>query len=211
MSINKNGIITEQCFSTSLLSQYDTNFYIEPDNSIWIRIAHHNNPANTGLFSSSDTFTTSVYKDKNRWFNVSLCNLISGTWELMVKQKQTSTSSEEKYRWTQKTNPMGGSWSDVQPTSSNIIRNTSSGYINNSMGGIYKHNSNTYLVIANVYNGNWFGAFGAWTNYNGGIPGFPSTAITTGYMDLYLRVDSVSNIKVSKNKVGFIAKDFIEL
>ena len=129
----------------------------------------------------------------------------------MVKQKQAATSSEEKYRWTQKTNPMSGSWSDVQPTSSNIIRNTSSGYINNSMGGIYKHNSNTYLVIANVYNGNWFGAFGAWTNYNGGIPGFPSTAITTGYMDLYLRVDNVTNIKVSKNKAGFIAKDFIEL
>ena len=108
-------------------------------------------------------------------------------------------------------NPMSGSWSDVQPTSSNIIRNTSSGYINNSMGGIYKHNSNTYLVIANVYNSNWFGAFGAWTNHNGGTPGFPNTTITTGYMDLYLRVDSVSNTKVSKNKVGFIAKDFIEL
>lgn len=210
MSIGKNGVITERSFSTSLLSQYDTNFYDEPDGSIWIRIAHHNNPTNTGLFSSSDTFTTSVYKDENRWFNVSLCNLVSGTWELMVKQKRTSSSSEEKYRWTQKTNPMAGSWSDVQPTSSNIVRNTSSGYVNNSMGGIYKHNSLTYLVIANGNNGNWFGAFGAWTNHEGGIPGFPNTVITTGYMDLYLRVDNITNTKVSKNKVGFTARDFIE-
>lgn len=129
----------------------------------------------------------------------------------MVKQKQTSSSSEEKYRWTQKTNPMGGSWNDVQPSSSNIVRNTSNGYTANSMGGIYKASSNTYLIIANASNGNWFGAFGSWSNHQGGIPGFPNTVITTGYMDLYLRVDNLNIVKVSKNKSGFIAKDFIEL
>lgn len=209
MSIKKNGIINEKVFTETLSCQYDTNYYVEPDGSVWIRIFHHNNPA-SGLFASTDSFTTSVYKDANRWFNVSLCNNISGTWELMIKQKLTISDAETKYRWSQKTNPMLGSYADVAPTSSNIVKNTSSGYSTTS-GGIYKLNSNTYLVVANQNNGNWFGAIGAWSEYQGGIPGYPNTAITTGYMDLYLRIDVKSNNKTSKNKVGFISNNFYEI
>ena len=208
MSFNKSGVVSDNCFAPSIISKYDRNYYMEPDGSIWIRIFHHGNPANGNLFSTSDSFTTSVYKDSNRWFQVSIVNKISGTWELMIKQKQTSSSREEKYRWTQKTNPMSGSYSDVSPSSSNIVRNTSSGYtVNTASGGMYKLNGSSYLVIANTSNGNWYGAVGSFSAYGGGIPGFPNTAITTGYMDLYLRIDSLINsgrVSITKEMVFYL-------
>ena len=106
----------------------------------------------------------------------------------MVKQKTTSSATEQKYRWIQYANPLTATWEQVKPgTVTNI---TTSGYTNGGYGGLYKLNSNTYFVIANGSNGNWFGALGAWGTYNGGIPGYPNTAITTGYLDLYIRLYS---------------------
>lgn len=213
MSISKQGIWKENSFSETLLSQYDTKFYTEPDGSVWIRIFHHGNPASV-KFASTDTYTTSVYKDENRWFNCSLCYLISGTWELMYKEAFTSSSEEMKFRWTQKTNPMEGTYEDVSPTSANIVRNTSSGYsTTTAAGGIYKLNSSCYLCITNSSKGNWFGAIGAWNVWNNGIPGYPglSTAVTTGYIDLYLRVDGYLNNKVREFKTGVTSTDFYEI
>ena len=197
-------------YSDPISSVYDNTIYTEPDGSKWIRIFHHNNPASSGLFASDMPFTDSVYVDSNRWFNVSVCNRFvkNNTWELMVKQKTTSDASETKYRWTQKTNPMAGTWNDVQPSSSNIVRNTSSGYITNG-GGIYCMNSSSYLNIANVTSSNWYGAIGSWTVYQGGIPGYPNTVITTGYMDLYLRID-IDN-KVNMNKSGILTNQIYEV
>ena len=77
--------------------KYDPNLYIEPDGSCWVRVYHHNNPG-AGSFSSYNDFAHSVYIDGNRWFNVELCNYLD-KWELMVKGKFTSTSSEWKLRW----------------------------------------------------------------------------------------------------------------
>lgn len=210
MGIYKTGIVSESSFSETLMCQYDTNFYDEPDGSVWIRISHHNNPT-TYKFASTDTFASSVYKDDNRWFNVSLCNVITGTWEVMVKQKTTSTATETKFRWTQKTNPMLGTYEDVAPSSANIVRNTSSGYTVSSFGGLYKLNSNTYLVATNGSKGNWWGAIGAWGAHQGGIPGYNAQVVTTGYIDLYLRVDNISNSKTSKYKVGFCSNEFFEI
>ena len=88
---------------------YDYGIYREEsDNSYWIRIAHHNVPG-SGLFSSTDTFASDVYIDKDRWFQGSLCNNLFGPWELMVKQKFTSDGAESKFRWIQTVNPMDGS------------------------------------------------------------------------------------------------------
>ena len=203
-SLNKTGIIKSNEFSDFAQNIYDRTIYIEPDNSTWMRIAHHNNPA-AALFSSGNSFDTRVYLDSNRWFMVSLCDQIkSGKWELMVKQKTTSDAAETKWRWIQSTNPMAGSYNDVK--AANVTKNSSSGYsVSDVAGGIYKFNSNTYLVIANASNGNWYGAIGAWNAYNGGIPGYPNTTVTTGYMDLYLRVDSIiasiGNIFVKGNEI----------
>lgn len=213
MSITKQGIIDTSCISETFVNPLDTSFYIEPDGSTWIRVFHHNNPANA-LFASTDTFTSSVYYDSDRWFYVSLINKITNnTYEFIVKQKSTSTSDEVKYRWVQTVNPFNAVYNDVSPTSTNVTRNTSSGYtVNTSSGGLLKNNASTFFIIANASNGNWFGAIGSWTAYQGGIPGFPNTVITSGYMDLYLRIDNQINtngISIFKNSI--ISNNFYEI
>ena len=167
---------------------FDSTIYAEPDGSRWVKIVRHSHP-DTTKFVSSDVFTAYTYKAADVWFCGALCNEVtSGYWELMVKQALTSGGTESKYRWIQQTNPMAGSYNET--VAANIQRNTSSGYSTANYGGIYKFNSNTYLVGNNGASGNWFGAFGCWTAYNGGIPGFFGGAVTTGYMDLYLRIDT---------------------
>jgi len=71
--------------------KYDSNIYFEPDGSTWVHLFHHNNPASV-KFASSDTFTTSVYKDADRWFNFEVCNYVN-TWELLSIVKRTSTDT----------------------------------------------------------------------------------------------------------------------
>lgn len=173
---------------SSIVNTYDPNIYVEFDGSAWIRIFHHSNPTNNGLFTSSDSFTTSVYKDANRWFNCSLLNQVTdGKWELMVKQKTTSDATETKYKWIQIVNPYNAVYEDVTSDKINKI-DVPSGAVA-AMGGLYKLNSSTYFCIVNGTKGNWFGAIGAWSTYSSGIPGYPNTAITTGYLDLYLKVN----------------------
>ena len=209
MGINKNGIIGSSVISNSIISIYDTNFYIEPDNSVWIRLFHHNNPA-SNLFSSNDSFTTQAYKDSNMWFNVALVSLnTSGKWEMMVMQKETSSSSLTKYRWIQTNNPMTATYD--QTVNAKVTINKTSGYsYSDSYGGMYKLNSNTYLTVNNGVNGNWFGATGCWTRWNNGIPGVLGNAVTTGYMDLYYRIDTenINDLKFFGNEIS--AHDFIE-
>lgn len=107
MSANVNGIS-----EYDLKNKFDGNIYEEPDGSKWVRVCHHNNPASY-LFSSGNDFANSVYVDSNRWFNMEVCNYLS-SWELMIKQKQTSSSSAEQvFRWKQPKNPMTASFSDV--------------------------------------------------------------------------------------------------
>jgi len=174
----------------TLVSQYDNNLYVEPDGSVWTRVFHHNNPSNA-LFTSSDTFSTGVYKDTNRWYDIETISNIASTWEFMVKQKTTSSASEVKYRWIQTKNPVNSVWADVQPSA--VTRITTSGYTDGGYGGLWKQNSGTRMVIANSNSGNWYGAAGSWSAYNGGIPGYPNTTITTGYIDIYIRVDNLNS------------------
>lgn len=54
-NVSKQGVVTSGSFTESFQDIYDTNLYVEPDNSVWIRIFHHNNPASV-RFSSSDNF-----------------------------------------------------------------------------------------------------------------------------------------------------------
>ena len=169
-------------------TKYDTSVYTEPDGTKWVRIVHHNNPAN-GLFTQGSSWGNSVYVDSNRWYDVNDTINALTKYEFMVKQKNTSSASEVKYRWVQKKSPLTATWYDVK--ASEVVRNTSSGYTDGGYGGLYILNSNTYLCIANASNGNWYGAFGCWTAYSGGIPGYPNTIVTSGYMDLYVRVDEI--------------------
>lgn len=205
-TFRKNGVVGSYLLTEKLFNILDPNYYVEPDGSTWIRIAHHNNPA-TKLFASNNTFTTKVYTDEDRWFYGSLCNYISDSWELMVKQKFTSDGTENKFRWVQSVNPMDGSdeaYNQVKEAS--ITKITTSGYSTvDGYGGIWRINSNTYLCAHNGgTKAQWFGAIGSWNAWKGGIPGYATgnTAITTGYIDLYLRVDNHINDKTSIGKHG---------
>lgn len=176
----------DDCSSKRL--RYDKNIYKEPDGTLWVRVIHHNNPA-SALFSSSDSFASGVYKDADRWFDLYMIKRGLGSYEFMVKQKTTSSATETKYRWIQTKDPFTATYNDVKPAS--VTRITTSGYTDGGFGGLYILNSNTHMVIANTSNGNWYGAFGCWTPYNGGIPGYPNTTITNGYMDLYVKVNAI--------------------
>ena len=112
MSINKQGVWKGNNFlNYAYRTIISPNIIQEPDGSVWLQVFHHNNPANN-LFTSTDTFTIGVYKDENKWFNFNLCNICS-KWEILVKQKPTSTGTEVKYRWIQTANPMTCAFADV--------------------------------------------------------------------------------------------------
>ncbi len=203
VSFNKTGIITSDIFE-KLRNPFDPTVYYEPDGSAWIRVTHQNNPA-TNLFSSTDTFITSVYKDDNRWFYLSLCDLVS-TWELMVKQMQTSGGTEEKYRWIQSVNPMEAVFADV--ASENVTKITTSGYTSSTYGGAYKKKSNAYIACNNGNSGNWWGAIGSWSTHQSGIPGYNGKVITSGYLDVYLRINGdiktyfeIENFSIYKDSI----------
>ena len=207
-NITQQGIINTSTFSETFVNPLDTNFYIEPDGSVWIRIYHHNNPAAAHFESTLVNFEKPYYIDDDRWFNVALCNkIINNTYEFMVKSKLASTSGENKYRWIQTKNPMTAVFADV--AAANVTKITTSGYSNYSWGGIYKFGTNTYLCANNGTNGNWWGAIGTWTIYQGGTPGWTSI-ITTGYQDLYLRIDNQINNIASIFDNSVIANEFIE-
>lgn len=208
MSFYKTGTINTPNINESLYNIYDRQVYAEADNSAWIRIFHHNNPAEN-LFSSTDTFTTSVYKNTNLWFNISLCNLTT-VWELMIIQARLSTDTAEKFRWIQNVNPMTATYSEV--ALANITRVTTSGYTTASgnYAGIYKRNFTSFIVCNNGTEGNWFGAIGSWTTWNSGIPGYNGGAITSGYTDLYLRIDNIKLDKASIYNEAITSNNFIE-
>ena len=185
-------------------SQYDTNIYEEPDGSRWVRVFHHANPSSTNLFDSTDSFSTRVYKDANRWFDVSICNQLS-SWELMIKQKPSSTDTLQKYRWKQSVNPMLATESDV--SADKVTYNTSTGYTSCAYKGLYKLNKWTYLSQGN----DWWGAVGSWTVFQSGIPGWNKITISsTGYMDLYVRIDDTfqKETNIYDNKIE--CNSFIE-
>ena len=86
-------------------------------------------------------------------------------------------------------------------TANNITRSTSSEYTASTYGGIYALKSNTYIVAVNGTKGNWFGAIGCWNIWSGGLPGINGYAITTGYIDLYLRVDNLGPQDIDHAKI----------
>lgn len=212
-TILKTGIIKSgELNEFNITNTLDRTCYIEPDGSVWARIIHHNNPASY-LFYNNTTYGSftndKVYIDSNRWYNANLCKQMNNSWELMIKQKPTSDGTEAKYRWIQYVSPLELSMFD-ETTAAKVTKNTSSGYSNHSSyGGLYNasgYSSNSPLVANNGNSGNWFGAFGCWTAYQSGIPGYAGAVITTGYMDLYIRIDNTFGVGNEFIK----AREFIE-
>ena len=209
VEFNSTGVVDTNNITEFICNIFDENVYVEPDGSTWIRIFHHNNPAG-GSFSSTDTFTSQVYIDENRWFNVSLCNLISDNWELMIKQKaESDTATESKFRWIQTANPMIATYE--QTLSANVTKISTAGYTVSTFGGAYlKNNSNTYLACNNGESSNWWGAIGSCVVYQGGIPAYNGVLVKTGYCDLYLRIDNANFDKFTIGENFITSREIIE-
>ena len=170
---------------------YDPIIYVEPDGSQWAHIFHHNNPASY-KFASGNKFTAFVYIDTNRWFNFAACDLLP-TYEFFAEVKRTSDDELVKYRWIQPSSPMTATFNNTK--TANITRITTTGYTLCPFGGLYHVSANTWLAMNNGTNNNWYGAVGCWQAWNGGITGWASNAasnaITTGSVDIYVRVDNI--------------------
>ena len=179
--------------------------HVEPDGSRWMHVFHHCPINGTNLFSSTDDFVNGVYKNKDAWFNFQICNKITNEWEFLHMQKLTQRDKNFiKHRWKQTVNPFNATYADVSPSSGNINRNINEGYVNGGFGGLYKftRSSRTFFSIANNSNTTWYGATGSWTAYQGGIPGYPNSVITTGCVDIYIRIDSLNDNTVKFYKTG---------
>lgn len=206
ISFAKTGIASsKEIFSRDIL--------VEPDSSKWIQVGHHAEPT-TYKFSSSDPFSTGVWKDAYRFLDCGIMNM-ADKWEFIVVQKLNATAVVQKFRWSQQVNPNTGTFEDTK--AANITRyGAEDGYTNSSYGGIYKLNSSTYYCCNNGTKGNWMGAIGCWTAFQGGIPGYGGTLVDGGYIDLYLRIDNVTwsttkaDFSLDKNVSAILSPEFIE-
>lgn len=211
----KTGVVSCNGIS-SLPGKYDPEVLIEPDGSCWAHIGHHADPT-TYKFASGDPFATGVWKDDRRFLDASFCDNVD-KWEFIAKQKTGTSAAVQKFRWVQTKNPNTAVYADV--TAANVTKYTNSqGYDNlgSSYGGIYKFNSNTYYVMNNGSNGNWFGAIGCWSSWSSGIPGINGVAVADGgFLDLYIRIDNVTftngRTGCSLDKAGkaVLSTEFIE-
>lgn len=189
----RNGLLHSPVFS-EIPMFFDNTLYTENDGSRWIRIFHHNNPSSY-LFSSTDSFTSPFYKDSNRWWNMTFCNYLTDKWEIMIKQQVNSGGTVESYRWIQYKNPMTATFEDVAISNVKVVTGDDYTTATNLYGGLHlMNNDRTYLCVNNGNVGNWFGAVGAISKHQGGIPGYNTIVILTGFLDVYVRVD---NQKVS--------------
>lgn len=217
ITFDKTGISKSKNIA-ELPIKYDSRVYIEPDGSCWLRIVHHADPTSY-RFSSSDSFSTGVYKDSRRFFDGSICDMID-KWEFMVIQQLVSTDPEYKARWIQTKNPNTATFADV-PASA-ITRILTTGYVSHGFGGLYYKNSSTYWCCNNGASNNWWGAVGAWETHQGGIPamqmnGNSGIVKDTGFVDLYIRIDNVkwtnsrrTNCSFDKGSNGILATEFFE-
>lgn len=177
----------------------------EPDNSRWLCMCHHAKPSSSNLFSASDSFSTSVVKDENRYFHGKLPDYQTGSWSFLVVQRASDTSPIQKYRWTQYFNPNTATYSQVSSANIDDYVSSDCGYLSFSYGGIYKKNSNAYYTANDGREGDWWGAFGSWNTITNGIPGWNGVTITnTGFIDLYISVGSIGNLPIN-DKCSFIS------
>ena len=197
---NKNGVAKGK-----LLLEY----LQEPDGSIWEPILYHKNPAGQ-LFSSSDDFEHGVVKDSTMFFNFNVCKELT-SWEFLFIQRIEAESEYKKYRWRQSKSPFTASYSDVSPSA--VTRVTTTGYTDGGFGGFYNLGSYSKFIVANNSNGNSYGRAGAWTAYQGGIPGYPNTVVTSGDIAAFVRIDGTNlslKTKIYPNTGIIVTRNFIQ-
>lgn len=210
--ITRTGLLeANEVREYNVLPRFDKTIYTESDGSKWIHVFHHNNPGSSGVFARTDPFTTGVYYNENKWFDLAMTKDMKKC-EFMVKQKATSSATEVKYRWIQNKNPWDATYNDVAP--SMVTRITTSGYTDGQYGGLWNQlTGSSFMVIANNTSSNWYGAAGAFTQYQNGIPGYPNTTVTTGNFDIFLKI-GYNSLESSESKLTsdffWISPDLIE-
>lgn len=201
VSMTRTGNVYADSFNEIAL-KYDSKVYVEPDGSMWVRAFHHNAPAGNP-FASTDTFTTGVYGNDTRWFNMGICNYMD-KWEIIYEERDTSSSADVyRFRWKQNVNPMTATFDNTK--AANITKFTlDDGYstIGSSYGGMYRSTiGSTYLCCNNGASNNWFGAVGMYVqNWSSGAnPGYNGRTISSGYVDIYVRIDNVTITGLDKS------------
>lgn len=192
--LGKTNLIANEFIETGhnlSLSRFDKTIYTEPDGSKWTRVFHHNNPAG-GSFNQSDNLLGGIFIDSNRWFD-GICLSQFQNCELMFKEKITSDAIETKYRWTQTNSPMFITYEELMAI--RPVYNTSAGYTTPTRVGLWKrdYNDSCFLCADNGTRSNWWGAVCSYSIYQGGIPAVGGV-VTTGYLDLYVRIDNINTI-----------------
>ena len=203
--------------------KYDHNIYFEPDGSAWVHIYHHNAPYNNGVFThtdgtkvSMDEFDEGIYLDEHRWLNMELCNYVN-TWEILTVRRYSSANDFTVNRWVQPANPTIAAYEDVtnakltkRTTGYVTDKNETGVYSNYSYAGYYRNTlsgQQSYIIASNKST-TWYGAVGArqyWSTTRKDTTGFNSTStnngISTGSVDLYLRIDNITFTTPTKTKV----------
>lgn len=210
--LGKNGILySSSHFELPVL--FDQTIHKEPDGSLWVKTFHHYQPA-SNLFSSTDDFTVPFFKNNSAWWNMTLFDYVD-KYEIMIKQ--THGGTEYKYRWIQNDSPMTATFYSV---AADLIKPVvGDGYTSSTYGGICHENVyGSYLTANNGVISNWWGAIGAWRTHESGIPGYNAQIITSGYLDVYLRIDNNDNKIITElNKAsiakqgGICSRNFIEI
>ena len=143
------------------------------DNSMWIQLLHHHikngtqmYPNRTAACYNVDSERFSMTKYIENW-------LLDSKFEFLAEEYYTEGGAlSVQRRWSQTSNPY---------TSTSLT-----GFTNISNGiGIYKYNGNECPIITRP---TWWGATGATSSFNGGIPAYNGSTINKGTLDLWIRV-----------------------
>lgn len=186
------GLILHYPMNQNLSNQYNLPT-ITKDNATWGCVLFHNTPetqifANRTAAAHSGTFESGLYSRLDLLTSNNFKNS-QGAIEFMALQKTTSSASEVIYRWTQSNSPCD----------TTAVTNYTN--ISNTLRGLCLCNGRTYLAHTETIS-NWQGACGAYDKHQGGIPGISNNVVTSGYLKLYVRLDTLP-LPTVKDASGF--------
>lgn len=178
--IFKNGVA--KCTN---VSEYSDDMKVLEDGSTFVKLLHHNNPA-SNLFTQDNCWNNNSDNLFSALGLLKADNLVNsaGEYEFLVCEKLTSGETESQCRWKQTSNPaISSTLTGYQLISGAPPRSV--GLMNKGSYGCF-HNG-----------GSWWCCCGSYSVYSGGIPGFFGI-VTTGYLDLYIRIPDVKMLNDNK-------------
>lgn len=173
MSVSSGGAVT-----VTEIVELETITY----NSCTYAKVYQHTPS-SGLFPASSGLLTKGYVSQPYAFCV--IGAIKGLayvdsskgYGFLVKQKATSNSGETTYAWYQKNCP-------TESTTPGALTNVS-----NFAYGLVCETNGSPAYLHRYNNGDWWAAIAPTQYHQGGTPGFDgSTVVTTGYIQLWVRI-----------------------